>query len=67
MICPHLNTANFDGIVPDQNFLDGTMEMMRRCDLVVLLPGWGDSSGSIKEKSEADRLGTPTYGISLFL
>jgi hypothetical protein len=37
-LCPHANTTNFDGLCSDQTFLDGTMKMMCRCDLVVLLP-----------------------------
>ena len=38
VICPHLNTAHFDGVVPDQRFLDGDLEILRRCDLMVMLP-----------------------------
>jgi hypothetical protein len=63
VLCPHLNTCNFDGLCPDQVFLDGTMEMMRRCDLVVLLPTWNKSSGAKAEIKEARRLNIPIYEL----
>ena len=61
VLCPHLNTSNFDGLCDDQVFLDGTIEMMRRCDLVIVLPSWNKSTGSKAEIKEAKRLGIPAY------
>lgn len=60
-ICPHLNTAHMehDG-VPDDHFLVGDLEMVRRCDLVVLLPGWEESEGALSEYELADHLDIPT-------
>lgn len=58
-ICPHANTRHMDGLTSDENFLDGTMEMLRRCDAVLLVEGWQKSSGSRAEVSEAMRLGKP--------
>lgn len=60
-LCPHLNTAHFDGIVADHVFLDGALEMMRRSDLVVLLPRWHSSTGAMLEVREAVRLRMPIY------
>ena len=60
-ICPHLNTAHFDGLVDDQAFLDGTLEMLRRCDLVVITSSWPSSEGTRNEIREALRLGIPVY------
>ncbi|MGY6214947.1 DUF7768 domain-containing protein [Methylolobus aquaticus] len=60
-VCPHLNTSHFDGLVSDQAFLDGTLEMMRRCDLVVITSTWHTSAGTIGEIREALRLGIPVY------
>ena len=57
VICPHLNTAHFGGLCDDEAFLEGTMEMLRRCDVVVMIPGWGVSRGSIAERDTAVRLG----------
>ena len=56
-ICPHSNTAFLDGSQPDQYFLDGTMEMLRRCNGIYMLPGWEGSEGSKKELAEAEKLG----------
>lgn len=60
-MCPHTNTRFFHGAAPDEVFLEGTLEMMRRSDLVYMLPGWKKSQGSIKEKKEAERLGLPVF------
>ena len=49
VICPHSNTALFDGVVNDQAFLDGDIEMLKRCELIVMIPGWRSSSGSVDE------------------
>ena len=58
-VIPHANTQFMDGLAPDQYFLDGTMELMRRCDAVLLMPGWAVSAGSLAEIAEAERLGLP--------
>jgi hypothetical protein len=63
VLCPHMNTAHFDGICPDEVFLEGTMEMLRRCDLIYLLPNWRDSEGAKAEYAEAQRLGIPRLEI----
>ena len=58
VICPHTNSANFDGIVSDKVFLEGYLEILLLLDhfvdnLVVALPGWISSSGSRNEISQA--------------
>lgn len=58
-ICPHTNTRFFDGSLPDQVFVDGTLEMMRRCDAVIVLPNHEGSVGTRGEIAEAERLGMP--------
>jgi hypothetical protein len=60
-LCPHMNTAHFDGIVDDRVFLDGALELMRRCDLVVLSRGWAQSEGSREEIREALAIGKPIF------
>lgn len=60
-ICPHLNTANFQGALPDEVWIDGTLEMLRRCDAVVLVPGWEKSSGTLGEIAEAKRRQMPVF------
>lgn len=62
-LVPHTNTAHMDELVDlgDQFWLDATMEMMRRCDAVLLCPGWTLSSGTKDEVAEATRLGLPIF------
>jgi hypothetical protein len=59
VICPHLNTAHFDGLVDDQTFLDGLIEILLRCDVVVMLRGHEDSEGTQAEIAAAKRAGIP--------
>lgn len=58
-LCPHTNTRFFDKAGDDAIFLEGTMEMLRRCDGMVLVHGWEKSSGTRAEIREALRLGKP--------
>lgn len=60
-VSPHANTAHFDGVAPDSFWLEGTLELLRRCDAVVMVVGWEASSGSRGEFQEARRLGIPVY------
>ncbi len=63
VICPHLNTAHLDGVVPDQRFLDGDLEILKRCDLLVLLPKWHDSRGARQERAVALDVGIQVYEL----
>lgn len=58
---PHANTAHMDGELPDACFLQADLTVLRRCDLVVLVPGWRESEGARAEVAEARRLGIPVY------
>ena len=49
VICPHTNSAFMDGAIDDEFILDAYIEILRRCDIAVLLPGWGGSKGSRAE------------------
>lgn len=57
VICPHTNTAFFDGECPDQVWLDGDLEMVSRCDVIVMVPGWEKSRGACVEHELAVGLG----------
>jgi nucleoside 2-deoxyribosyltransferase len=63
-LCPHKNTAHMEGLADDQFFLDGTLELMRRCDAVLLVPNWHQSEGARAEIVEAERLGLPVFGTA---
>ena len=61
VICPHTNTRFFDGAAPDEIWLNGDLEIMKRCDLVILVEGWDLSLGALKEIERAEELGIPVF------
>lgn len=62
-LCPHLNTARFelDCKAPDQAYLDGDLEMLKRCDGIVMMPGWVKSKGACSEYDYARLNGIQLY------
>jgi len=56
-ITPHLNTAYFESLQPDDFWLKGYLEILRRCDMVYVLANYRTSSGALAELAEAKRLG----------
>lgn len=60
-LCPHMNTRLFGGILPDDVWLDGALELMKRCDAVVLVPGWEKSEGTKFEIEKAESMGMLIY------
>jgi nucleoside 2-deoxyribosyltransferase len=59
-LCPHANARHMlEGVCSEEHALAGTLELMRRCDAVVLVPNWRDSAGARAEVAEAMRLGLP--------
>jgi hypothetical protein len=60
-ICPHANTRYFQGAGPDDVWLAGDLEIMRRCDAVLMVEGWGRSCGARAEWAEARRRGIPIF------
>jgi len=64
-VCPHANTRPyFEGIQPDEFWLEGTLELMRRCDGIALVEGWQRSEGASAEYQEALRLGKELLPLS---
>ena len=59
-VCPHSWGAG--GNVTHEHMLAATMEVMRRCDAVILVSNWRTSSGALAEVAEATRLGIPVFG-----
>jgi hypothetical protein len=53
-LCPHTMTRFFDGTLSDDYWLAVTLELMRRCDAILLLDGWERSAGARAEAAEAD-------------
>jgi len=62
VICPHMNSANFDGLIPDDSFLQGGLDFLLHLnpgtlkDVVVAMPGWMSSQGSRAELQMAKDL-----------
>jgi hypothetical protein len=59
--CPHSMYKNFQGALPDQFWLDATMEWLRLCDCIYLGPGWWKSAGSKAERALAEELGLSVF------
>jgi len=59
-ICPHTNTIFMDGedILPDV-FLEGDLEILRRCDAIFMMEGWEKSQGAVREWELAKELDMP--------
>lgn len=60
-LCPHKNTAHFGGALPDEVWLDGDLELLRRCDAVFMMETSWKSSGALKEKALAESISLPVF------
>jgi hypothetical protein len=63
-IVPHLNTARFelDCSCESETYLLGDLEILARCDAILVLPNYEKSMGTLDEISFASRRGIPiTY------
>lgn len=58
-LCPHGNTFCFQGAADDKVWLEGDIELMKRCDAVLMTPDWERSSGARKERDIAVEEGIP--------
>ena len=61
VICPGKNTLWFDGAAPDDVWLNGDLEMISRCDAVVMSPNWVTSEGAKHEREFAVSKGVPVF------
>lgn len=61
VVCPHLNTAFFGGLVPDETFLAGDLVILERCDAVFTTPRWRTSKGAQGEVARARERGIPVF------
>ena len=74
-LCPHTMFRYFDGTLNDDFWLKATLELLRRCDAIVMLPTWRSSSGARGEHGDAlsrnlpilDLCETHGKGIELFV
>jgi nucleoside 2-deoxyribosyltransferase len=63
VLTPHLNTYHFetDCKCTYEQYIQGDLEMLSRCDVIVMLQGWNQSKGATKEREFAKYLGMPIY------
>jgi len=64
-ICPHMNSAFFDELAPVDFFYEMDLHLLRKCDAILLLPGWEYSKGASGEYNEALTLGLRTFEYSV--
>jgi len=62
-LCPHGNTFCFQNAAntPDDVWLNGDLELLRRSDAVLFTPDWQRSSGARAERDFAAGLGLPLF------
>lgn len=61
-VCPHTMGRFTDKELQDNLVLDGTLELLRRCDAVFMIPdNWKMSSGAITERQEAIKMKIPVF------
>lgn len=60
-LCPHTNTRYSHGLLTEQFWLDGTLELMSRCDALVLTDDWHSSAGARDEVQKAHALNLPVF------
>jgi len=61
VVCPHTNTALMDGILPGSVWLEGDLEILSRCDLIVMSPRYQESMGARKELVFARQSNIPVF------
>ncbi len=59
VFCPHLNSALMDGLAPEEVFLRGDLEFLQYADILVVIPGWEQSTGTLGEMEFAKARGIP--------
>lgn len=64
VVCPHTNTAFFSGSVGERQFLDGYVEILKRCDLLVFDDSIDATSGMVGEIEAAVANEIPAIPLS---
>jgi nucleoside 2-deoxyribosyltransferase len=60
-LCPHANTAHFQDAAPDHVWLEGDLELLRRCDALITTDDWMRSTGATAEVAFAQAQGIPVF------
>lgn len=60
-ICPHTQGRYFDKEIPDDVILKGMINIMMRCDAVLVVGNWKKSQGTLAEMARAEEHGKPIF------
>ena len=60
-ICPHKNTENFQGMLPDAVFIEGTLAMLKVCHAMIVVPNYQRSDGTKGEIEFAKEHHIPVF------
>jgi hypothetical protein len=60
-VIPHTMFRYYHGQATDQFWLAATLELLSRCDAILMLPGWSSSEGSRGEYALAGQLRMPVF------
>ncbi|NIO84882.1 MAG: DUF4406 domain-containing protein [Candidatus Aminicenantes bacterium] len=60
-LCPHLNSGLMDGAADDEFFLEMGLELLARCDAILLIGNWRGSDGSCMEREMAATMEIPIF------
>jgi hypothetical protein len=62
-VVPHSLGRSMFGTLPEEFWRAGCLEVLGRCDGILLLPRWSDSTGACAEARHADKMGVRRWGI----
>jgi nucleoside 2-deoxyribosyltransferase len=60
-ICPHTNTRFYQGAAPDHVWLDGDLDILAKCDAMLMTIDWERSTGARAEHDFAKAHGIPVF------
>lgn len=60
-LCPHTMTRFFQSSAPDCTWVDGTLELLKRCDAMLVVPGYEKSVGTLGEIEQAKKMEIPIF------
>jgi hypothetical protein len=66
-VVPHMNTARYGGLAPEEWFYSATMALLEGCQGILLLDGWERSKGARGEYERATELDLPSFTEQLYV
>jgi hypothetical protein len=61
VICPHMNSALMGGKIPEELFMQGYLEILKKVDLMVVQGKYWESMGTMEEIDQALKAKIPVY------